>query len=89
MGRTRLVPGVPASAAGFLAFWSFATTQAAALGLSPEHFASMLVGRWPSGAPLMRTPTADAPMLAADNLANNHFLFDDDTRPSNYIPIPG
>ena len=72
-----------------LAFWSFATTQAAALGLSPEHFASMLVGRWPSGAPLMRTPTADAPMLAADDLANNHFLFDDDTRPSNLIPIPG
>jgi Dyp-type peroxidase family len=71
------------------AFWAFATTQAAALGLSPEKFASMLVGRWPSGAPVMRTPGADIPTLGADDLANNHFLFDDDTRPSPLNPIPG
>ena len=71
------------------AFWAFATKQATALGLSPEQFASMLVGRWPSGAPVMRTPAADSPVLAADDLVNNHFLFDDDTRPSPLIPIPG
>jgi Dyp-type peroxidase family len=71
------------------AFWAFATEQATALGMSPEKFASMLVGRWPSGAPVMRTPAADIPTLAADDLANNHFLFDDDTRPSTLIPIPG
>ena len=71
------------------AFWAFATAQSAALGLAPEKFASMLVGRWPSGAPVMRTPSADLPVLAADDLANNHFLFDDDTRPSSLNPIPG
>ena len=49
----------------------------------------MLVGRWPSGAPLMRAPTADDPALAGDEFANNHFLFDDDTRPSPLRPIPG
>ena len=49
----------------------------------------MLVGRWPSGAPVMRTPGADIPTLGADDLANNHFLFDDDTRPSPLNPIPG
>ena len=50
--------------------------------MPPVQFASMLVGRWPSGAPLMRTPDADDAALAGDELANNHFLFDDDTRPS-------
>jgi hypothetical protein len=28
-------------------------------------------------------------IFGADDLASNHFLFDDDTRPSNLIPIPG
>ena len=40
-------------------------------------FASMLVGRWPSGAPVMRTPAADNAALAGDVWANNHFIFDD------------
>jgi Dyp-type peroxidase family len=71
------------------AFWAFATSSAAPLGMTPEQFASMLVGRWPSGAPLMRAPTADDPVVAGDTWANNHFIFDDDTRPSNLRPIPG
>lgn len=70
-------------------FWEFAVDAAAALGVPAVKFASMLVGRWPSGAPIMRTPTADIPALGADDLANNHFLFDDDTRASNLNPIPG
>lgn len=37
----------------------------------------------------MRTPGADVPTLGADDLANNHFLYDDDTRPSDLITIPG
>ena len=49
----------------------------------------MLVGRWPSGAPLIRAPSADDAALAGDTWANNHFLFDDDTLPSNLAPIPG
>ena len=49
----------------------------------------MLVGRWPSGAPIMRSPSADNAALAADDWANNHFLYDDDTRPVGLRPIAG
>jgi Dyp-type peroxidase family len=71
------------------AFWSFAIAAARALGLPTRKFASMLVGRWPSGAPVMRSPGADDAVLAGDEWANNHFIFDDDTRPSTLRPIPG
>jgi len=71
------------------AFWRFAASAAAALGMTPIRFASMLVGRWPSGAPLSRVPGADNPSLAGDEWANNHFLFEDDTRPSSLRPISG
>lgn len=71
------------------AFWKFAISAAAALGMPADKFASMLVGRWPSGAPLMRTPGADDAALAGDEWANNHFIFDDDTRPIPLRPIPG
>jgi Dyp-type peroxidase family len=62
-------------------FWDFAATAAGHTGTTPEHFASMMVGRWPSGAPLMRAPKNDDAALAGDEFANNNFLFDDDTRP--------
>jgi Dyp-type peroxidase family len=71
------------------AFWKFAEAGGARMGMSPTQFASTLVGRWPSGAPIMRTPTVENAALAGDELANNHFLFDDDTRPSSLRPIPG
>ncbi|HEX8734539.1 MAG TPA: Dyp-type peroxidase [Pyrinomonadaceae bacterium] len=71
------------------AFYEFVVTTAAELGLPPQQFAAMLVGRHPSGAPVMRTPASDIPDLGADDLANNNFLFDDDTPASNLIPIPG
>lgn len=71
------------------AFWRFASATARALGLDPTHFASMLVGRWPSGAPLLRSPAADNAVLAGDEWANNHFLFHDDTRAAPLRPIPG
>ncbi|MGY1636881.1 Dyp-type peroxidase [Geodermatophilus sp. SYSU D00742] len=71
------------------AFWDFAAAAAARTGTTPQHVASMMVGRWPSGAPLMRAGTADDPGLAGDEFANNHFLFDDDTRPVPLTPMPG
>jgi Dyp-type peroxidase family len=71
------------------AFWKFAVRAAFALGISPVRFASMLVGRWPSGAPIMRSPSADNAALAADDWANNHFLYGDDTRPVGLRPIAG
>lgn len=62
------------------AFWDFAAEAAAEFGTTPVHFASMLVGRWPSGAPVSRAPREDDLELAGDEFAHNHFLFDDDTR---------
>jgi Dyp-type peroxidase family len=71
------------------AFWKFAIGAASALGMPAQRFASLLVGRWPSGAPIMRTPAADNAVLAGDLWANNHFIFDDNTRASTLRPIPG
>lgn len=71
------------------AFWEFAISAGTALGMSPLQFASILVGRWPSGAPIMRTPGGDDPALAVDEWANNHFIFNDDTRAVGLRPIPG
>lgn len=72
-----------------VAFWDFAVAAAEQVGLSPEHFASMLVGRWPSGAPIMRTADEDNASLGGDEFASNHFVFDDDTRESVLRPIAG
>ena len=71
------------------AFYRFAAQGAARVGLPQAKFAAMLVGRWPSGAPILRVPAADNPALGDDDFANNHFIFDDDARPSSLIPIPG
>jgi len=71
------------------AFWTFVTATAAHLGITADKVAAMLIGRWPSGSPIIRTPNADNPELAEDTFANNHFIFDDNTRPSDLRPIPG
>ncbi|MCW2704234.1 MAG: putative peroxidase family protein [Blastococcus sp.] len=42
-------------------------------GLSPQRLAALIVGRWPSGAPLTRAPDADDPDLGADDFAANDF----------------
>lgn len=43
-------------------------------GITPARFASMLVGRWPHGAPLLRTDHDDE-VMGANAWANNHFLY--------------
>lgn len=45
-------------------------------GMKDTRLASLLVGRWPSGAPISRVPNGDDPKLGADQLANNSFFFD-------------
>ncbi len=50
-------------------------------GMNDEKLASRIVGRWPSGAPVNRTPGNDNPDLGKDDNANNHFRFDSDTQP--------
>jgi Dyp-type peroxidase family len=71
------------------AFYAFVARGAARVGLAQDEFAAMLVGRWPSGAPILRVPGGDNPALGDDDFANNHFIFDDDSRPSSLNPIPG
>jgi Dyp-type peroxidase family len=69
-------------------FHSFVNTQAAALSLQPDQLGSKLVGRWRSGAPVLRAPNQDDPPLGNDDCANNHFEFEQATphtrnQPSN------
>ncbi|HEX8096028.1 Dyp-type peroxidase [Jatrophihabitans sp.] len=61
-------------------FRAFVAEQAAAVAkqpgfsqVTPDLLAAWIVGRWPSGAPVSRTPSGDVPGLGADPLANNHF----------------
>jgi Dyp-type peroxidase family len=50
-------------------------TSSAPPGMPPDRFGASLVGRWTSGAPIMRRPDADDPPLGNDDCANNHFEF--------------
>jgi Dyp-type peroxidase family len=70
-------------------FWDDIAGLAAGVGADPVALAARLVGRWPSGAPVLRTPDADDPVLAGDEFASNHFLFDDETRPSVVAGVSG
>jgi Dyp-type peroxidase family len=61
-------------------FWSFIARAATALrsqdGFSDwtdDRLAAALVGRWKSGAPLLRAPREDNEALGTDRLANNNF----------------
>jgi Dyp-type peroxidase family len=77
------------------AFWKFVTEQAAKLSqkagfsdMTPERLASLLVGRWPSGAPIMRSPQSDNESLGKDSLANNYFLYVAGTPEPPVVSIP-
>jgi deferrochelatase/peroxidase EfeB len=61
------------------AFRRFLRDNAAA-PLTPEMLAAKMVGRWPSGAPLMLTPDADRPELGSDLKQMNNFLYGDDPK---------
>jgi Dyp-type peroxidase family len=68
-------------------FWGFCETNASALGaargrpVTRGFVASRLVGRWSSGAPVMRAPEANDDELAKDDLSNNNFRFSNPTPP--------
>jgi Dyp-type peroxidase family len=63
-------------------FHSFLSDQAKPFGLTPAALGAKLVGRWASGAPIMREPKYDNPRLADDECANNHFEFETATVPT-------
>lgn len=58
-------------------FWNCALENAQKSGgqISTEQLAAKLMGRWPSGAPIVRTPTADNPAIGGNALENNAFTY--------------
>lgn len=50
----------------------------ASAAMSTELIAAKVIGRWPSGAPLMLAPDRDAPELGADLEQMNNFSFGED-----------
>jgi Dyp-type peroxidase family len=84
-------------------FWQFCETSARALSaasgqlMTREFFASRLVGRWSSGAPVIRAPLANDDQIAHDPLSDNNFRFrgatpvvtmKDGTQASSQFPAP-
>ncbi|UVK41273.1 Dyp-type peroxidase [Mesorhizobium sp. AR10] len=60
-------------------FHKFLQAEGKARGVSAELVGARLVGRWASGAPVMRAPTQDNTELANNDCANNHFGFKEQT----------
>jgi Dyp-type peroxidase family len=48
--------------------------------MSAELLAAKMVGRWPSGAPLMLSPEQDAPELGSDLQRMNNFTYSEDPK---------
>ena len=50
-------------------------------GTTASLLAAKLVGRWPSGAPISRSPQADDDALGKNDFANNYFAFQNASTP--------
>jgi Dyp-type peroxidase family len=84
----RLAQDVPA-------FNQFLADEAARLaqrpgfvGLKADRLGALLVGRWHSGAPVLRSPAADSPTLGASPGANNAFRYDTTPDPHDGFASP-
>jgi Dyp-type peroxidase family len=64
-------------------FHDFLRREAPGLKLTDDQLGAKLVGRWKSGAPVVRADQVDDPALGNDDCANNHFEF---VSPSPAIP---
>ncbi|MEH2296558.1 Dyp-type peroxidase [Nostoc sp.] len=62
-------------------FHKFLNDTATNLNTDPRKVSAKLIGRWPSGAPTVRTPEKDAPSLGNDDNANNDFEFNGEDPP--------
>jgi Dyp-type peroxidase family len=73
------------------AFHRFLGSLATRFGTSPEFVGSRMVGRWPSGAPVVVSPQADDKDLAEDDCRNNNFEFEEeeDEKPAKPVQLPG
>lgn len=56
-------------------FHRFLESEAKKHDTSSDLLGAKLVGRWKSGAPILRAPNADIRALGDDDCANNHFEF--------------
>src|SRR5580704_3304054 len=68
-------------------FHEFLKTEGDLRNLGPALFGAKCVGRWASGAPIERAPTADNLKMSRDDCANNAFNFQEATVP--IVPKPG
>lgn len=59
-------------------FRDYTRALAARRGTTAEYVGAKMIGRWPSGAPLVRSPKRDDPKLGADPERNNDFRYADD-----------
>jgi Dyp-type peroxidase family len=57
------------------AFHAFLHKTAQDLSISPSLLAAKVVGRWQSGAPLLRSGEVDTPELGQSDCANNNFQY--------------
>jgi Dyp-type peroxidase family len=62
-------------------FEAFFDSTGKKLGVDGTLLGAKLVGRWKSGAPILRAPDEDVPLLGDDECANNHFEFEEDSDP--------
>jgi Dyp-type peroxidase family len=60
----------------------------AATPLTPETLGALIVGRWRSGAPLMRSPEHDSPSLGHASGANDAFAYESPIPVSDGFPAP-
>ena len=57
------------------AFEKFVENMSAEAGMSHDLIGAKFIGRWKSGAPLMRAKEKDDPSLGMDEFASNHFSY--------------
>jgi len=58
-------------------------------GLSPERLGALIVGRWKSGTPILRSPLADDAAIGKDPEASNSFFYTHDTAAPKYAATSG
>jgi Dyp-type peroxidase family len=71
-------------------FHRFLGQLAAQFEVTPEFVGAKMVGRWPSGAPVVISPQHDDQQLGDDACRNNNFEYQEpDEAPSKPVPLPG
>ena len=77
-----------------VSFWTTMDNEARRLSavggfgaITAERLASLLIGRWPDGTPVQRSPGQPIPELGRSNLANNNFRYGARTKDMYFEPL--